>query len=183
MSAKDREIQAPGNLVLRNLIQTDAAINPGNSGGPLLNALGQVVGINTAIISDAQSIGFAIAIDAVKPLIEEILAEGGDIAPDDAFLGVSMVAVEDLLDGTLDEYGVTVDEGVFVTEVVAGSAASAAGIEVGDVIVEVDGQPVRSSSDVANIIRSLGPGDTVTMRVIRNGEELEFSAVLGTRGG
>ena len=183
VSAKDREIQAPGNIVLRNLIQTDAAINPGNSGGPLLNALGQVVGINTAIISDAQSIGFAIAIDAVKPLIEEIQAEGGDIAPDDAFLGVSMVAVEDLLDATLEQYGVTVDEGVFVTEVVPGSAASAAGFELGDVIVDVDGEPVRSSSDVANIIRSLAPGDTLTMRVIRNGEEIEISAVLGTRGG
>lgn len=182
VSAKDREIQAPGNIVLRNLIQTDAAINPGNSGGPLLNALGQVVGINTAIISDAQSIGFAIAIDAVKPLIDEIQAEG-DIAPDDAFLGVSMVAVADLLEATRQEYGVTVDQGVFVTEVVPGSAASAAGFQPGDVIVDVDGEPVRSSSDVSNIIRSLAPGDSLTMRVIRDGEEIEVTAVLGTRGG
>lgn len=183
VSAKDREIQAPGNIVLRNLIQTDAAINPGNSGGPLLNALGQVVGINTAIISDAQSIGFAIAIDAVKPLIDEIKAEGGDLAPDDAFLGVSMVAVEDLLAATRREYGVTVDQGVFITEVVPGSAASSAGFELGDVLVEVDGQSVRSPSDVANIIRSRSPGDSLRLRLIRDGEEIEITAVLGTRGG
>ena len=183
VSAKEREILVPGNIVLRNLIQTDAAINPGNSGGPLLNALGQVIGINTAIAADAQSIGFSIAIDAVKPLIDEIQAAGGDIAPDDAFLGVSMVAVEDLLDATRREYGVTVDRGVFVTEVVPGSAASAAGVQPGDVILEVDGEAVRSSSDVANVIRSRAPGDQLRMQVLRNGEELELTAVLGTRGG
>jgi S1-C subfamily serine protease len=77
VSALDRSIEAPG-VQLDHLIQTDAAINPGNSGGPLLNAAGQVVGINTAIIDDAQNIGFALAIDAMKPLIEDLRSGAGD---------------------------------------------------------------------------------------------------------
>lgn len=183
VSAKDRIIRAPGGLVLENLIQTDAAINPGNSGGPLLNALGQVVGINTAIISDAQNIGFAIAIDAVKPLIDEIKAGGGTIRADQAFLGVSMVAVEDLLDATRAQYGVTADRGVFVTELVPNSAAEQAGLELGDVILEVEGEAVRTPSDVATIIRSLAPGDTITLLVDRAGEVQEIDAVLTQRAG
>ena len=183
ISAKDRIIEAQNGLVLENLIQTDAAINPGNSGGPLLNARGEVIGINTAIISDAQSVGFAIAIDAIKPLIDEITAGGGTIRGDQAFLGVSMVSVEDLLGATRDEYGVTVDEGVFVTEIVAGSAAEQAGIGLGDVIVSVDGQSVRTPADVSTIIRSKSPGDTVTIRIVSGGEERDVSVTLGQRDG
>ena len=183
VSAKDRVIQAQNGLVLENLIQTDAAINPGNSGGPLLNARGEVVGINTAIISDAQNIGFAIAIDAIKPLIDEISAGGGSIRGDQAFLGVSMVSVEDLLGATRDEYGVTVDEGVFVTEIVADSAAENAGISLGDVIISVDGESVRTPADVSTIIRGKSPGDTVTIRIVSGGEEREVTATLGQRNG
>lgn len=183
ISAKDRVIEAQNGLVLENLIQTDAAINPGNSGGPLLNARGEVVGINSAIISDAQNIGFAIAIDAIKPLIEEITAGGGTIRGDQAFLGVSMVSVEDLLGATRDEYGVTVDEGVFVTEIVAGSAAEQAGIGLGDVIVSVDGQAVRTPADVSTIIRSKAPGDTVTLQIVSGGEERDVTVTLGQRNG
>lgn len=181
VSAKDRIIQAPGNLVLENLIQTDAAINPGNSGGPLLNAGGQVIGINTAIISDAQNIGFAIAIDAVKPLIDEIRSGGGTVRADQAFLGVTMVAVGDLLDATRQQYGVTTDQGVFVTDIVPGSGAANAGLELADVITEVDGEPVRSPSDVANIVRGREPGDTVTLRIEREGTELFLDASLQAR--
>ena len=94
VSATDRTIEAE-NVTLRHLIQTDAAINPGNSGGPLLNAAGQVVGINTAIISDAQNIGFAIAIDSLKPLIQDIKDGKGTITPDSAFLGVSTQDLSD----------------------------------------------------------------------------------------
>lgn len=181
VSAKDRIIQAPGNLVLENLIQTDAAINRGNSGGPLLNARGQVVGINTAIIPDAQNIGFAIAIDAVKPLIDEILSGGGTIRGDQAFLGVVMVAVEDLLEATREQYDVTADTGVFVTEITPESGAEIAGLELADVILEVDGQPVRVPSDVSTIIRSRQPGDSVRLLVDRGGEELVIEATLQAR--
>ena len=88
MSAKDRDLQTEG-VSLEGLIQTDAAINPGNSGGPLVNAAGQVVGINTAIVADAQNLGFSIAIDRARPIIEELKAGEGQVTPDQAFLGVS----------------------------------------------------------------------------------------------
>jgi len=180
VSAKDRTIQAP-NLTLRNLLQTDAAINPGNSGGPLLNAAGEVVGINTAIISDAQNIGFAIPIDTVKPLIDDIRSGNATITLDTAFLGVSSTSIGDTSQATLDEFEVTADAGAFVREVQAGSAAAAAGLEVGDVIVSVDGDEVTSSTDVVEIIRSHDAGDELVLQVERRGETVELRATLGSR--
>jgi putative serine protease PepD len=94
-----------------------------------------------------------------------------------------MVSVEDLLGATRDEYGVTVDEGVFVTEIVAGSAAEQAGIGLGDVIVSVDGQAVRTPADVSTIIRSKAPGDTVTLQIVSGGEERDVTVTLGQRNG
>ncbi|MCB0995455.1 MAG: trypsin-like peptidase domain-containing protein, partial [Acidimicrobiales bacterium] len=116
VSAKDRTIEA-SLLRLENLIQTDAAINPGNSGGPLVDARGEVIGINTAIIDNAQNIGFAISIDVVKPLIERIEAGDADLAPDTAFLGVSAVSVDSLDDATRDRLGITAESGAFVQDV------------------------------------------------------------------
>ena len=102
VSALNRSLEAEG-ISLEGLVQTDAAINPGNSGGPLVNAAGQVVGVNTAIIGDAQSIGFAIAIDQVKPLIEEIRAGGGEVRGDQPFLGVNTTDVATEAPALLDE--------------------------------------------------------------------------------
>ena len=181
ISAKDRTIQAPGDLVLRNLIQTDAAINPGNSGGPLLDADGRVVGINTAIIDDAQSIGFAIAIDPIKPLIDDLAAGNGLITPDSAFLGVSMMSVDEVLDSVLEEYGVDADDGAFVSDLVPDSAASEAGLELGDVIVEIDGSPVADSDEAAAAIREREAGDRIAIVVERDGERLELEAELRSR--
>ena len=114
VSATDRTIEAD-DVTLDNLIQTDAAINPGNSGGPLLNADGQVVGINTAIIGDAQNIGFAIAIDSIKPLIDDIKDGKGTVTPDTAFLGVSTQDVGDHRDRRAQtQYGVQTTDGAFV---------------------------------------------------------------------
>ena len=92
VSAKDRDLNAEG-VTLEGLIQTDAAINPGNSGGPLVNAAGQVVGMNTAIVADAQNLGFSIAIDVARPIIEDLKAGEGQVTPDQAFLGVSSTDV------------------------------------------------------------------------------------------
>ena len=97
MSAKDRDLDAEG-VTLEGLIQTDAAINPGNSGGPLVNAAGQVVGMNTAIVADAQNLGFSIAIDRARPIIEDLKAGEGQVTPDQAFLGVSSTDVGELTD-------------------------------------------------------------------------------------
>ena len=182
VSAKNRTIQAP-NLTLRDLLQTDAAINPGNSGGPLLNAAGEVVGINTAIISDAQNIGFAIPIDSVKPLIEDIRAGNATITLDTAFLGVSSTSVGDTSQATLDEFEVDTSTGAFVREVQPSSAAAAAGLEPGDVIVAVDDDDVETSSDVVEIIRSHEPGDELVLTVERRGETIELTATLSSRRG
>ncbi len=180
VSAKDRNIQTREGT-LRNLIQTDAAINPGNSGGPLLNAQGQVVGINTAIIDDAQNIGFAIAIDLLKPLIDDLKAGRGDITPESPFLGVSTQSVSDVTAAALERYGVTAEDGAFISEVVPGSGAEAAGLQPGDVIVGIDGQPVTSSTDVGELIRNREAGEMITIDIERKGERRALTATLKSR--
>ena len=180
VSAKDRTIDAPG-VGLTNLIQTDAPINPGNSGGPLVNALGQMVGLNTAIIEGAENIGFAIVIDPIKPLIERLRTGEGDVTPDTAFLGVSTTAVAELTPELAEEFGVEVESGAFVAEVVANSAAESLGLEPGDVIVAIDGESVESSDDVARIVRGHDPGDDVEVEWVRGDDEESATATLGSR--
>ncbi len=180
VSAKDRTI-SDGVLTLTDLIQTDAAINPGNSGGPLVNAAGQVVGINTAIIDNAQSIGFAISIDAVAPLIDLALTGDAEINPDTAFLGVTSISVSNLSDALRDQFGVLQDTGAFVQDVIGGSPAEDGGIGRGDVITAIDGQPVDSSQDVARIVRSLRPGDEVEVLVERAGALERVTVTLDVR--
>ena len=181
VSALNRRLQAEV-VSLENLIQTDAAINPGNSGGPLVNAAGQVVGVNTAIIGDAQSIGFAIAIDGIKPLIDEIRAGGGEVRGDQAFLGVNTTDVEGQAPAKLERFAVEVDEGAFVESTVAESGAAEAGVLPGDVIVAVNGTSTPTSASVGEIIRELEPDEVVTMTINRAGETLEIEATLGRRG-
>jgi len=181
VSALDRSLSAEG-ITLSNLVQTDAAINPGNSGGPLVDAAGQVVGVNTAIIGDAQNIGFSIAIDTVKPLIQEIRSGGGDVRGDQAFLGVNTTDVALEPPATRTRHRIDVDEGAFVQSVVPGSAAADAGLEPGDVVVAVNGQPTTTSAQVGEIVRSLKPGDQVTIDVLRLGEAVQVTATLGRRG-
>jgi S1-C subfamily serine protease len=164
---------------LENLIQTDAAINPGNSGGPLVAADGTVVGVNTAIISDAQNVGFAIAIDAVEPLIDDIEAGNGEITADTGFLGVETVDLDRVNAAVLDRFDVDLDEGAFVVDVADGTAAEAAGVEEGDVVVAVDGDEVSTSVEVRDAIRSRRAGDEVTITVMRAGEEVDLTATLG----
>jgi len=181
VSALDRRLEAEG-VSLEDLIQTDAAINPGNSGGPLVNAAGQVVGVNTAIIGDAQSIGFAISIDEVKPLIEEIRAGGGSVRGDQAFLGVNTTDVATESPTNLERFDIAVDEGAFVRSTVEGSGAAEAGVEAGDVIVAVNDTPTPTSAAVGEVIRELEPDDVVTMTIIRDGETIDIEATLGRRG-
>jgi S1-C subfamily serine protease len=178
VSALDRAIEAEG-VSLGNLIQTDAAINPGNSGGPLVAADGTVVGINTAIIADSQSIGFAIAIDAIEPLIEEIRAGDAEITPQTAFLGVSTAEVADVTDTVLDQFGVDPDdEGTFVLEVVPDTAAAEAGLEPGDLIVAVDGVDVDTPTAVRDAVRERAPGDEIVLEIQRDGELQELTVTL-----
>ena len=181
VSALDRDLTAE-DVTLEGLIQTDAAINPGNSGGPLVNAAGQVVGMNTAIVADAQNLGFSIAIDRARPIIEDLEAGEGEVTPDQAFLGVSSSDIADLPDEVRANFDIDVDEGAFVTEVVPDSAADEAGLEAGDVIVEIDGEEVTESSQVRDRILDKEPGEEVEIRILRDGEEQTLEATLQARG-
>lgn len=181
VSAKDRDLEAQG-VQLQGLIQTDAAINPGNSGGPLVNAAGQVVGMNTAIVADAQNLGFSIAIDRAKPIIQDLEDGKGTVTPDQAFLGVSSSDVSGLTDAVRERFGVDGDTGAFVTEIVPDSAADKGGLQVGDVIVEIDGTKVTEAADVRDAVVAHEPGDKVELKVLRDGDEKVLTVELGRRG-
>lgn len=178
VSQLGRSIAAPDGSVLDDLIQTDAAINPGNSGGPLVNALGQVVGVNTAILADAQNIGFALEIDSIQSLIED-LKEGKDAKKERPLLGVATVDVARIDPDVAQRFSVTATSGAFVQEVNSDSGAEAAGLQAGDVIVEIDGRRVRTSEDVGQAVRAKEPGDEIAIVIERSGETQSVTATLG----
>ncbi|MCR4263364.1 MAG: trypsin-like peptidase domain-containing protein [Candidatus Roizmanbacteria bacterium] len=156
-----------------DVIQTDAAINPGNSGGPLLNTSSQVIGINTAVASGAENIGFALPINLVKEAVKNFEETGSF---DRAFLGVSYRMVTREVSVMND-----IPEGAYVLEVVEGSAAANAEIQVGDIITHFDGQRVRDEDDerLADRINQKRQGDTVPVTVWRDGEEISKQVHLG----
>jgi len=167
---------------LENIIQTDAAINAGNSGGPLLNLRGEVIGVNTAMAQGAQSIGFAIPINIAKKDINQILANNKITY---AFLGVRYVLVDEVIK---EKYGLSVDYGALVLRgdngeaaITKGSAAEKAGIKEKDVILELNGRRVSKANSMAGMIQQHSPGDTVTVKILRSGEEITLEAVLGER--
>ena len=180
VSALSRSITTPNGDVLDNLIQTDAAINPGNSGGPLVNAQGEVVGVNTAILADAQNIGFALAIDDIRSIIDDIKA-GRQVQTVRPLLGVETVDVSAISADIRSRFGVTATAGAFVQTVNPGTGAAAAGLRQGDVITSIDGRRVRSATDVGAAVRSKEPGDTVRIGWERQGSAQEGDATLGSR--
>jgi len=156
---------------LDNVIQTDAAINPGNSGGPLLNSAGQVIGVNVAVSSSGENIGFALPINVVRESLENFEVTGRFSRP---MLGVSyrMISKDTAI---LNE----VPEGAYVIDVMAGSSADEAGIEPGDIITEVDGQKVGEiKGGLANVINTKKVGDQVSVKLWREGEMREFAVIL-----
>jgi S1-C subfamily serine protease len=195
ISASDRTIQSLSEFSIDNAIQTDASINPGNSGGPLLDAAGDVIGINQQIETSSGSnsgVGFAIPIDIVRFSLEGLRADG---VVDYAYLGVSTEAVWPQLAEELDLGSST---GALVSEVVPGGPAAEAGIEGatgertfqgspvatgGDLIVAVDGKKIIAESDLAEVISRQQPGSTVTLEIIRDGERREVSVELAKRPG
>ncbi|HLD70868.1 MAG TPA: trypsin-like peptidase domain-containing protein [Negativicutes bacterium] len=167
---------------LENIIQTDAAINAGNSGGPLLNLRGEVIGVNTAMAQGAQSIGFAIPINIAKKDINQILANNKITY---AFLGVRYVLVDEAIK---EKYGLAVEYGALVIKgdngeaaITKGSAAEKAGIKEKDVILELNGRRVSKANSMASMIQQHSPGDTVTVKILRSGEEMNIEVVLGER--
>lgn len=156
------------------LIQTDAAINPGNSGGPLLNSFGQVIGINSSkIISDyAEGLGFAIPISAAKPVIDELIGNG--YVTGRAYIGING---EDVGESNARYYDLP--EGVYVRYIEKNSAAEACGIKIGDIIVAADGKDIRSMEELNRIKEGFGSGESITLTVFRDGENVEIKLVLG----
>lgn len=148
---------------LDNVIQTDAAINPGNSGGPLLNSSGEVIGVNTAVSSSAQNIGFALPINIVKEAMNTFNRTGGFNRP---YLGVAYRSI-----GPEDAQRNNVPQGVFVQEVVPGSPAEVAGIRAGDIITRFDGKALNGESNtLANLIAQKKIGDSVVISIWRQDE-------------
>lgn len=155
---------------LDNLIQTDAAINPGNSGGPLLNSAGQVIGVNVATTEGAQNIGFAVPINAIKPLVDEFVRTG---SVSKAFLGVSYrLITRDV--ALLNE----VPQGAYIQEVVKGSPAEKAGIAPGDIITKLDGQSINAENKVSEIIQKKKPGDSISVEIWTDGNTRTINATL-----
>lgn len=179
VSALGRSIQSPTGDTLSDLIQTDAAINPGNSGGPLINAAGQVVGVNTAILADAQNVGFALSIDSITSIIDDLKA-GREVANARPVLGVETLDVAVVDPSVAQRFSITATSGAFVQKVQSGSGADAAGLQAGDVITEVDGRRIRTAADVGQAVRSNQVGDTIEILIERGGREQTVSATLGS---
>lgn len=164
---------------LSDLLQTDAAINPGNSGGPLINMSGQVIGVNTAIASNAQSIGFAIPINAAKGLIRGVI-ETGTVKK--AFIGVQYVAI------TPDiwaEYKLSQKNGALITSsrgtaVVAGGPADAAGLKSDDIIIKVGNKVVGEQGGLGSLIAEYLPGEKARLTIVRDGKTIEKELTFGT---
>jgi serine protease Do len=163
-----------------DFIQTDAAINPGNSGGALVDVRGRVIGINTAILSRTggnHGIGFAIPSNLVRSVLDQLVQQG---RVDRGFLGVS---IQDLTPELAEEFGIQAARGALVAEVVENSAAAAAGLKRGDVIVAIDGRPVADSRSLRLQIGQIRPGRDVEVRYVRDGRERTATARLNPAPG
>ena len=167
-----RSIEEENGVVLNDIIQTDAAINPGNSGGPLLNEAGQVIGINVAIASNAENIGFAISTDTIVPIVEDLIAEGKVLRP---WLGVSVITVT----ATVQQYyNLAVDAGALIVSVSSGSPADDVGLRAGDVITEMDGEDITTAAELSLDIASHQIGDEVEIGYYRGDAQQTVTATL-----
>jgi serine protease Do len=169
LSATQRSIQAPrGGRAYHGFLQTDASINPGNSGGPLVNADGEVIGVNTAILGNAEGIGFAIPINRARRIVQELIDHGA-VAP--AWLGLG---VQDLTPALIKSLGSSTTTGALVSYVYDDSPASRAGVRRGDIVVELDRTPVRSRQGYFELLGSLTSGGRTTLVAEREGARRTF---------
>jgi len=185
VSGMQRSITAQGESgseVLEDLIQTDAAINTGNSGGPLLNLKGEVIGINTAIASGAQNVGFVIPINLAKRGLEQAKTTGKIVYP---YLGIYYTMINAQIQQKNDlpvDYGALIAAAdASAAAVVADSPAQKAGLKEGDVILEINGQKLDQANSLAREIAKYNPGDKVKLKVMRQDKEMELEAILGER--
>ena len=170
-----------------DFIQTDAAINPGNSGGPLLNAKGEVIGMNTAIISGAQGLGFAIPTEAIQRISDQLVATGKVEHP---FIGIQMVNLTPELRDSVNQnpnsnFMVRADSGVLIGEVVPGSPAARAGLRSGDVVKQINGKAIADGKEVQDAVEANGLSRDLKIQIDRNGSSQTVSlrpAPLPTKG-
>lgn len=184
ISGLSRTVTASGGGTIErieNVIQTDAAINPGNSGGPLLNLKGEVIGINVAMVSDAQSIGFTLPINQAKKSIESVRRTGKIVAP---YLGVRYLIIDS---ETAEKEKLSVENGALIrgdkdgSAVMKDSPASKAGIQAEDIILEINGEKINQEHSLAMLIKKYNVGDAITLKILRNGKTLELKVVLEER--
>ena len=168
VSGLNRSITVEGN-VIENLIQTDASINPGNSGGPLLNAKGEVIGINTAKVQTGEGLGFSIPINDIKKISEEVI-ETGEYS--NLVLGVKAATLETYQRVLGIE--LSADHGVVVIEIQADSPAEKAGIKVGDIITQIGQKEVNNMSDLKRSLYDYSEGESVELQIVRNTEEMKI---------
>ena len=191
VSALQREIRAPDNYTIENVIQTDAAINPGNSGGPLLDAAGRVIGVNSQIVSGSNGnvgIGFAVPSETAQKVIPDLKEKG---RVERAYLGVDFIPIAEL-----PGLGLEAKSGLLVQEVAAEGPAGRAGIrggrsatEVegktvllgGDVIQKIDGKEIKTTDDVRAVLEAHDPGDKVAVELLRAGKPVTVEVTLGNR--
>ena len=185
VSALNREIESVTQRSIRGVIQTDAAINPGNSGGPLLDSAGRLIGVNTAIYSPSGAsagIGFAIPVDEVNRIVPRLIRDGKFIRP-----AIGIQAAPPTLQQALK-----LPEGVAIAGVVPGGPAEKIGLRpfmraedgnivLGDIIVAVDGKPVKTIDDLLTLLEQHMPGDTLSIRIARGGETVDAQITLGLR--
>ncbi len=174
LSARGRTIDEQP-YTINDAIQTDAGINPGNSGGPLVNALGEVIGINTAIVQGAQSIGFSISVALVQPTVRDLIDRG---KIDRAYLGVGTV---DVTPSIAKNFDLPVEKGIAVTVVGRNTPAADAGLRQNDVIVKVDGQDVANNGSLLAILAKHRAGDTVSVEFYRGSDLQKIDVKLDSR--
>jgi serine protease Do len=162
-----------------DFIQTDAAINPGNSGGPLLNAQGEVIAINTAIIKNAQGLGFAIPINRAAEIAEKLILQG---KVDHPYLGIAMVPLNEQTKQQLNQtegFKLTDEEGVMVVKIMPNSPAAQAGLQQGDIIQSIEGEKIADPSQVQKKVESNQVGSDLTLNLQRDRKELNIPVTLG----
>ena len=172
VSAKGRVI---GSGAYDDFIQTDASINPGNSGGPLLNLKGEVIGINTAIIASGNGIGFAIPINLAKDIIVALKNEG------EVTRGWLGVAIQDLSGDMAEYYGIEDEKGVFVADVFEGDPADQAGIQRKDIILELNGEKIKTTRQLTAMIAKIPVGESAKVKILRDGKEKTVQVKVGKR--
>jgi serine protease Do len=176
VSAVDRMLPQPG---MEEMIQTDAAINPGNSGGPLLDSQGRVIGINTIVLQGSRmggpalvGLGFAVPINAARDIADQLLTTGRIVRP---YIGIRY---GDVTREMAQQFRLPVQEGVIIASVEARSPAAAAGIRPEDIIVEVNGTPIRQGGDLRRLLRATGPGTAVEVVGVRPGGRFTTTVTL-----